>query len=129
MTARPYPTFIIDTDYAGTLVPVERRTRTCGRGWCFSGACRVDENSYEIHREGVSHGAFTYALSQALVSAGPEATYRQVFEQVLSRMSARFRQHPQIEGEGDRWLFGAGRSSRCVSCRSSGGPEPRPLWR
>ncbi|MBM3188313.1 MAG: caspase family protein, partial [Chloroflexi bacterium] len=106
--AKPYLTLIIDTNYAGTIGPCLDADPHLRERTVFLGACRTDEFAYESRFGDVSHGMFSYTLSQALVSAGPKATYRQVFEQV-SQVLARSRQHPQMEGEGDRRLFGAGK--------------------
>ncbi|GAA3297293.1 caspase family protein [Streptomyces cinereospinus] len=50
-------------------------------------ASRLDELSYEGHYGGRRHGAFTYALLDAVRAAGPDATYRQL----LSAAGARVR--------------------------------------
>jgi hypothetical protein len=73
--------------------------------------CRDEESSCE-HRvreanEDVTHGAMTFFLGRELVQAPPGATYRDVFERAGALVSATYpRQHPQMEGTGDRELFG-----------------------
>lgn len=73
--------------------------------------CRSDEKSYEIlaapEQGQPRHGALSFHLCQELAGAGPGATYRDLFEVVASRVTARYsRQHPQLEGVRDRRVFG-----------------------
>jgi hypothetical protein len=74
-------------------------------------ACRADELANE-HRAlsgetEVRHGALTFFLGQTLLQAQSGATWRDVFEQVSPRITAKYgRQHPQIEGRMDQLLFG-----------------------
>ncbi len=75
--------------------------------------CRDDELSGELglpQADGslTYHGALTYFLTQTLQNVWPGATYRSVFEEVSAQVTA-FRQgvqHPQLEGNIDRELFG-----------------------
>jgi hypothetical protein len=81
-----------------------------GERYVLIAGCRDEESSYE-HRvsEGgslVTHGALTYYLSRELVTATDGTTYRDVFERAGSQVTAAHpRQHPQMEGAGDRVLF------------------------
>ncbi len=53
------------------------------------------------------HGVLTYCLNEALMRAQPGSTYRDVFEQVSSKVPSLVNgQNPQIEGRLDRELFG-----------------------
>jgi hypothetical protein len=109
----------------GKLRPVPQRTRsarTTAReigpsGWVPFGAsyvliagCESKESSYELQPSGTGspqQGALTYFLGRQLASAGPGDTYRDVFEAVIPQVSANCSlQHPQLEGDGDRRLFG-----------------------
>jgi hypothetical protein len=74
-------------------------------------ACRADEYASEhkafTGEAVVRHGALTFFLGQALLQAPPGATWRDVFEQVAPRITAKYsRQHPQVEGGMDALLFG-----------------------
>ncbi|KAB8314425.1 caspase family protein [Tolypothrix campylonemoides VB511288] len=73
-------------------------------------ACRDEEKAYEYTPTQtdsiIQHGALTYFLGQALRSAQPGTTYRDIFEWVSPQVSAvRSLQHPQMEGARDRLLF------------------------
>lgn len=74
-------------------------------------ACKDEEESFEYHHiEGdkiIPYGAFTYVLCQELIKTKQKTTYRDIFEKITTRMSTiNSRQHPQMEGEWDRELFG-----------------------
>ncbi|MEM6638385.1 MAG: caspase family protein [Pseudomonadota bacterium] len=74
-------------------------------------ACRDDERAreFKITRgdESFLTGALTHYLTEALTSAVPGSTFRDVFEHARNRIHARYdNQHPQIEGTQDRELFG-----------------------
>ncbi len=73
--------------------------------------CRDDEYSYEFETEGggepIRNGALTHFLTNALLSAKPGSTYRDVFELARNDVNSKFKlQHPQIEGVQDREIFG-----------------------
>ncbi|MDA1093011.1 MAG: hypothetical protein O3A25_07055 [Acidobacteria bacterium] len=73
--------------------------------------CRDEERSYEYRPpEGggkVAHGALSYFLCQQLNQATPGASYRDVFERASALVSAQNDvQHPQMEGQADREVFG-----------------------
>ena len=76
----------------------------------FLAACRDDEEAEESAVAGdVSnhHGALTWALAQELTAAKGGETWRDVFERVSRSVTkAHSTQHPQIEGNADRELFG-----------------------
>jgi metacaspase-1 len=51
-------------------------------------------------------GALTYSLIRSLPNAGPETTYRDLFERVSDEVTRETRdQHPQLEGSRDNILF------------------------
>jgi hypothetical protein len=58
-----------------------------------------------------SHGALTYALAQAIETAPPRATYRDLMDRIQAEVTTRFpSQHPQLEGAGmDAVVFGVDR--------------------
>lgn len=72
-------------------------------------ACRSDESANEIvlsEGSGAAHGALTYFLLRELETAQEGTTYRDLMERVRAEVAGRFpRQHPQLEGAGDRVLF------------------------
>ncbi len=72
-------------------------------------ACRDEERAYEVPMAGgqVQRGALTFFLCQELMAAAAGATFREVYERVVTRfMPLAFEQHPQLEGVRDRELFG-----------------------
>jgi len=73
----------------------------------ISGA-RYNEFANETRFEGKTYGAMTYHLANALMAAGESFTYREVMDEVKSKVNARFStQHPQLEGAGmDTAVFG-----------------------
>ena len=73
--------------------------------------CRDDEMSYEYRPPeatgAVAHGALTYFLCEYLRQAVPGTSYRDVFESAAARVNAEHgAQHPQMEGQADREIFG-----------------------
>src|SRR5262249_18040708 len=72
--------------------------------------CQSRESSYELQPSGdgnLQHGALTYYLSRQLATAAAESTYRDVFEAAAVQVTGNCSlQHPQLEGECDRRLFG-----------------------
>lgn len=110
---------------AAPEVPLADRAATGESGWLpgedwytLIAACRVTELAQEYTVTDaagtrVTHGLMSYHLAQELRRAGPETTYRDVFERMLPvvRSTALARrptspQHPQMEGARDRVLFG-----------------------
>jgi hypothetical protein len=91
--------------------------------------CQSAESSYELQPSGnggVPHGALTYFLSRQLAAAGPGTTYRDVFEEAAAQVNGNCSlQHPQLEGECDRTLFGLERIEpmRYVPVRERRGQE------
>lgn len=75
--------------------------------------CRDDELSGEFlwpleDGSTARHGALTFYLARALQRATAGTTYRAVFEEVAAKVTQvrQDKQHPQMEGKGDRVLFG-----------------------
>jgi hypothetical protein len=73
-------------------------------------ASRDDEEAEESAVAGDDnnhHGALTWALAQELTAAKGGETWRDVFQRVARRVTtAHPTQHPQLEGNADRELFG-----------------------
>lgn len=78
--------------------------------YTFIAACRDDEEAKESSiagDENSHHGALTWALAQELTAAKSGETWRDVFERVSRSVTkAHSEQHPQIEGNANRELFG-----------------------
>jgi hypothetical protein len=102
-------------------IPADRRRplRQAGpSGWMpladkyvLIAGCRDEEESYEYRPlEGggrVVHGALTWFLCQQLRRASAAASYRDIFEQTAALVTAAHSmQHPQLEGQIDRAVFG-----------------------
>lgn len=128
-------TLIFDCCHSGSLdrrdgarrVPSDRRPRVGprplradrtrgGSGWLplsprytLLAACRDDEVSREVDTPQGRHGALTWFLAQALLRPGAGSqSWAAVFEAVVSAVDREVpSQHPQLEGEGDRALFGS----------------------
>jgi Caspase domain len=79
-----------------------------GERFVLLAGCGRDEKSYEYQEPGgLRHGAMTYFLLDELRRVETGTTYRDVFETVAARVSARYQtQHPQLEGARDREVFG-----------------------
>jgi Caspase domain/SEFIR domain len=73
-------------------------------------ACAPHEAAFTLPAEqagGVSHGAFTYRLCQALARARGGTTYRELFEELVPLVSTDLpSQHPQFRGDGSIPIFG-----------------------
>lgn len=82
--------------------------RLPGANYVLISGSKANELSNETRFGLSTHGAMTYYLAQAMRSAGPQTTYRDVVEQAQADVTARFDdQHPQIEGTGiDTAVFG-----------------------
>jgi hypothetical protein len=71
-------------------------------------AARKDQTANETidPATGKEMGMLSYALVKALESAGPETTYRDIFEKINDEVSRAHReQDPQLEGQRDKLLF------------------------
>jgi hypothetical protein len=75
--------------------------------------CSDKERSFEYRARtagSVPHGALTFFLLREIASAQPGETYRDVFERAEARITTIYSsQHPQLEGDADRVLFGTRR--------------------
>jgi len=81
------------------------------RGYTLIAACTHSEEAQEIETaEGGYTGLLTDRLLQVLEAASGELTYKQLYERLQAAFAACAgdgdKQHPQIEGEVDRVLFG-----------------------
>jgi hypothetical protein len=78
------------------------------KGYTLLAACRSNESAYEYAFHGEEkHGALTYWMLDALKQLGPEMTYKVLHETLLAKIHSQFpEQTPQLEGEGDRVVFG-----------------------
>ncbi|HEY9246294.1 MAG TPA: caspase family protein, partial [Candidatus Methanoperedens sp.] len=101
-----------------------------GERYVLIAGCKDNESSYEHNivqdRRIVHHGALTYFLAQELAKAGPGATYRDIFECASVNVTVHHpHQHPQMEGRGDRELFGIRdiRTTRFVYVRQRTGDK------
>jgi caspase domain-containing protein len=84
------------------------------KGCVLLAACAPDEFAYEckFEEQGQS-GALTHWLLDALYQRWPGMTYEDLFQRVLARVHGQFLlQTPMLLGEGDRQVFGFGRSTR-----------------
>jgi hypothetical protein len=100
-----------------------------GQRYVLLAGCQSRESSYELQlsgNEAPQHGALTYFLSRQLAVAGPGSTYRDAFEAAAVQVTGNCSlQHPQLEGEADRTLFGVERIEpmRFVPVRERRGPQ------
>lgn len=72
-------------------------------------ACRANELANEFAFDSkLRNGALTYWLLDALKQNGPGLTYRMLYNRVVAKVHAKFvEQTPQLEGEGNRTVFGS----------------------
>lgn len=78
-------------------------------GYVLLAACRAHEYANEYPFDGrQKNGALTYWLLDALKQAGPGTTYKQLHNHILAKVHSHFaEQTPQLQGEGDREVFGS----------------------
>lgn len=82
-----------------------------GQKYVALASCGSVETSNEMRvgeARPMIHGALTYFLVETLLDTGcTGATWREVFERVVPRVTSLFRgQHPEVEGARDREVFG-----------------------
>ena len=79
------------------------------KGYTLLAACRASELAYEYAFDGRErNGALTYWLLDSLKQIGPGLSYKMVHDRVLAKVHSQFeRQTPQLQGEGDRVVFGS----------------------
>ncbi|MDM8555825.1 caspase family protein [Desulfococcaceae bacterium HSG7] len=91
---RPHP---LGTAFPGEMSP----------GGLRVSACRDDEMTIEITKYGKTYGIFTWFWAQALEEARPGETWGDLHKRASARLHIeRARQHPQLEGNHDRLVFG-----------------------
>lgn len=81
------------------------------QGYVLLAASRSNEGAHEFSFDGVNkEGAFTHWFLDSLKKFGDGVTYRTLHRYIHAKVSEQFRrrepQNPQLEGEGDRTLFG-----------------------
>lgn len=81
------------------------------QGYVLLAACRSNEGAHEYSFDGVNkEGALTYWFLDSLKKFGDGVTYQRLHRYIHTKVSEQFRlrepQNPQLEGEGDRVLFG-----------------------
>lgn len=79
------------------------------KGYVLLAACKANELANEYPFDGTeSNGALTYWLFDALKQNGPGFTYRSLYNRIVAKVHSKFvQQTPQIEGEGNREVFGS----------------------
>ena len=97
-----------------------KRQATVGSGWLLEpegyvllAACRSNEEANEYAFDGKqTHGALTYWMIDSLQQVSMDFNYKKLHDNVLARVHSQFsNQSPQLEGEGNRVVFGAGEVS------------------
>jgi hypothetical protein len=81
------------------------------QGYVLLAACRSNEGAHEFSFDGVNkEGALTHWFLGSLKKFGDGVTYRRLHRYIHARVSEQFRQqepqNPELEGEGDRIMFG-----------------------
>lgn len=103
-----------------TLTNSQTRDLQLGSGWLpqpegyvLLAACRSNEYAFEYAFNGKErHGALTYWLLDSLEPLTPGLTYKVLHDRLLAKINSQFqRQTPQLQGEGDRLVFGSDRLS------------------
>lgn len=96
----------------------ERRNVKPGSGWLpepkgyvLLAACRPSESAYESAFDGSErNGALTYWFLDSLKDAGPGYSYKLLHDRIVAKVHSQFEnQTPQLQGEGDRAVFGTDR--------------------
>lgn len=79
------------------------------RGYVLIAACRANEFANEVVFEGhEKNGALSYWLVDSLKQIGPGFTYAMLHTRLLAKVHGQFAaQSPQLQGEGQRVVFGA----------------------
>ena len=93
-----------------------KRQATVGSGWLLEpegyvllAACRSNEEANEHAFDGKqTHGVLTYWMIDSLQQVSVDVNYKTLHDNVLARVHSQFSdQSPQLEGEGNRVVFGA----------------------
>lgn len=79
------------------------------KGYTLLAACRPSESAYEYAFEGTErNGALTYWLLDSLQDIGPGLSYKVLHDRIVAKVHSQFEnQTPQLQGEGDRAVFGS----------------------
>ena len=79
------------------------------QGYVLIAACRANEYANEMVLEGhEKNGALSYWLVDSLKQIGPDFTYAMLHSRLLAKVHGQFAiQSPQLQGEGQRVVFGA----------------------
>lgn len=79
------------------------------KGYVLLAACRANELANEFAFDGHDrNGALTYWLLDSLKQNGSGLTYRMLYNQIVGKIHTKFvEQTPQLEGEGNREVFGS----------------------
>jgi hypothetical protein len=95
-----------------------KRNTALGSGWLpepqgyvLLAACRPSESAYEYAFNGEEcNGALTYWLLDSLQTISPGLTYKNIHDRIVAKIHSQFEgQTPQLQGEGDRVVFGSAR--------------------
>ncbi len=95
---------------------ISTRDADAGSGWLLEpqgfvliAACRANEQANEhAFEKGETSGALSYWLVDSLKQVGPGFTYKMLHDRVLAKVHGQFvAQTPQLEGEGNRVVFGS----------------------
>jgi hypothetical protein len=111
-STEPLPSLGGTTRGGGEAVRGRSGWRRLSDGYVLLAGCADDEKSKEMrHPETNDYcGAMTYHLVQEILSRSGTLTYYDVFEPTRKAVALRFpSQHPQLEGDDDRALFGTER--------------------
>jgi hypothetical protein len=119
---RPRPSLVASDEELAKhwkrLAELDERDFFVGSGWLpdpqgyvLLAACRSNEGAHEYAFDGLNkRGALTYWFLASLKKFGDGVTYRRLHRYIHANVSEQFRkpepQNPQLEGEGDRVLFG-----------------------
>jgi len=79
------------------------------QGYVLMAACRAQELAMEYPFDGEeSNGALTYWLLDSLKQIGPGLTYKLLHDRIVAKIHSQFEtQTPQLQGEGNRLVFGS----------------------
>ncbi|MEW6497692.1 MAG: caspase family protein [Cyanobacteriota bacterium] len=121
-TARPKQSLVASDDelVATWRSLTEKTTRhlKLGSGWLpepkgyvLLAACGASESAYEYAFDGEGrNGALTYWLLNSLKQSGIDLTYKLLHDRIVAKVHSQFKhQTPQLQGEGDRVIFGSDR--------------------
>lgn len=120
-TARPTDSLVASTDQlvaewrqvAGTTRAVKPASGWLLEltGYTFLAACRASESAYEDCFDGKEkNGALTHWMLDSLRQASSGLTYKILHDRILAKVHGHFAvQTPQLQGEGDRAVFGSER--------------------